>query len=276
MVYSISSQQQTSNQCTSCEARHIGLCGSLEETLTTLLSVRGHTVRYKPGEEIASQGERSEKIGVVASGLVKIVLITEDGENHLLQLVQPGELVGDLCQQRNVFSWEAATSSAICWINRQALEDVMQENPQLNRAYVQVIAHQLETHRLWAAAMRGRNTLQRIAFWIHQQIPINRAPDVPLIRVNLTRRDLASLLDMTVETLCRGLHQLSERKAIDLITPTKIEITNVVKLRLFARHENCGIDKLLNGPKHMKATSAPLCVSKTKQRETVSYPDRLQ
>lgn len=276
MVYSMSMQQQTSNTCASCAARHLGLCGALDDTGSTNSSIRGHHARYKPGDEIAVQGERSEKIGIVASGLVKIVLITEDGDHHLLQLVQPGELVGNPCQQRNVFSWEAATASNICWINRQVLDDMMQENPQLFRAYVEVIARQLESHRLWAAAMRGRNTLQRIAFWIHQQIPETRASGSPLVRVNLTRRDLASLLDMTVETLCRGLHQLSDRKAINLMTPTKIEITNRVKLRLFARDEQSGIDKALNGHNPVKQTVDPFCISKGRRRETIAYPDRLQ
>ncbi|MGO4910365.1 Crp/Fnr family transcriptional regulator [Pseudorhodobacter sp. W20_MBD10_FR17] len=224
---------------------------------------------YQPGEEIAPQGERSEKLGIVASGVVKIVLITEDGENHLLQLVEPGEFVGDPCQKSNVFSWEAATPSSICWINRQALDGMMQENPQLNRAYIGVIAHQLETQRLWTAAMRGRNTLQRIAFWIYQQIPKTRDFSAPLVQVNLTRRDLASLLDMTVETLCRGLHQLSERGAIDLITPTKIRVTNRVKLQLFARHEQCGIDKLLNSARDVKPGKALPCFSKAEHRETI-------
>jgi CRP/FNR family transcriptional regulator, anaerobic regulatory protein len=276
MVYSMSVQQQTSNHCASCVARQIGLCGALGETPCAVSPMRGHPVSYQSGEEIAPQGECSEKLGIVASGLVKVVLITEDGENHLLQLVQPGEIVGDPCQKSNVFSWEAATPSNICWINRQTLDGMMQENPQLYRAYIGVIAHQLETQRLWTAAMRGRNTLQRIAFWIHQQIPKTRDFVAPFVQVNLTRRDLASLLDMTVETLCRGLHQLSERGAIDLITPTKIKVTNRVKLQLFERHEQCGIDKLLNSSNEVKPAKASPCFPKAKQRTRMGYPDRFQ
>lgn len=267
MAHSVNSQQYSSRTCTSCEARHAGICSVFEDLSAAISSNRSHRARYESGDEIAIQGERSEKLGIIASGLVKIVLITEDGENHLLQLLKPGDMVGDPCQQKNVFSWEAATTTDICWINRPLLETMMLENPQINRAYLEVTARQLEAQRLWSAAMRGRNALQRIAFWIIQQVPKANGTDTPLIGIALTRRDLASLLDMTVETLCRGLHQLSDRKAITLPKPTKIEISNLAKLRLFARCEQSGIGKLLESSPRLERTGNPFCVSKPQRGE---------
>ncbi|MFX0546750.1 Crp/Fnr family transcriptional regulator [Roseovarius sp. S1116L3] len=239
MDYSASSQHLPFETCASCEARRSGLCGLLDKTVATALFSRTQNMRYKASEEIVLQGEVSDRIGIIASGLVKIVLLTPDGENHLLELLKPGQLVGDLSKRENAFSWETVTPTTICWISREALDQLIHDRPQVYRAYLEMTARQLEENRLWVAAMRGRKTLQRIAFWVFQQIPHDNDLDGPIINIDLSRRDLASLLDMTVETLCRGLHQLSDKGAIALHASDEIEILDIVNLRHVARCEDC-------------------------------------
>ena len=253
--------KSASETCVTCAARNQGFCGMLDGLCPGLIVGRSQSAHYKRNAEILLQGEEADRIGIIRSGLVKVVLLTEDGDHQVLQVLKTGQIVGDPCKTWNTFSWEAATSADICWIQRPTLDLIMKNHPEVYRVYLEVIARQLEEHRLWAAAMRGRNTVQRIAFWVFQQVPDIRDGSTATIHIALSRRDLASFLDMTVETLCRGLHQLSDRNAIRIITPDEIEVVNSIKLRILARSGDGRVTDALKRPDPAVSTDNPFCIS---------------
>lgn len=222
-------------RCASCPARKDGICCILDETSAALFAENSFRSRYDQGAEISAQGEDTDKVGVVASGLVKIVMITEDGDEYLLQVLHPGQIVGNPCRQNNAFSWEAATDAEVCWMTRSAFESFVQKRPQHYAAYLAAMASQLEDLQLLMLKMRGRNTMQRVACWLMEQAQGARGNENPVITIELTRRDLASLLDMSIETLCRGLHQLEDKGVITMHASDLIEVTNVPKLRVLGK-----------------------------------------
>lgn len=218
------------SRCATCESRKSGICCDFDAGFAARFRDKSFHKKYERGTEIFSQGDRTDKIGIIASGLVKIVMITENGEENLIQLLRPGQVVGELNSARSAFSWEAAAQTEICWIARSSLGELLSDQPQVYRAYLASLERRLEEHQLWAAEMRGRNSLQRIAFWLHRANEGLCARRRQILKIDLSRRDLASLLAMTVETLCRGLQQLSERGAIRLLSPDVVEIRDEDRL----------------------------------------------
>lgn len=265
MSDSTNTVKQVSNCCVSCDVRCDGFCKLLVGLSNTTLQERSQPASYKQNAEILLQGEKANSVGIIRSGLVKVVLLNEDGDHQVLQILKRGQLIGDPCKDLNAFSWEAATETDVCWIQRSTLDVIMREQPQGYRAYLEVITRQLEENRLWSASMRGRNTVQRIAYWLVQQVPCLHDGAGAIIQITLTRRDLASLLDMTVETLCRGLYQLSDRDTIRLRSPQDIELRNINKLRLLARCSEDQIHDTFALRESMAAANTPFCMS------TVSY-----
>jgi CRP/FNR family transcriptional regulator len=253
--------ESASEQCALCGTRNLGICQLLDSSCGVRVAARSQPLSYTRSAEILAQGERADRIGIIRSGFVRIVLLTEDGDPQVLQILKPGQIVGDPCKTQNTFSWEAATAVSICWVQRSTLNTIMKDMPQVYKAFLDVIACQLEEHRLWAASMRRRNTLQRIAFWLMQQVPNLRDGATAAVEIALTRRDLASLLDMSVETLCRGLHQLCDRSAIRLLTPEKIEVLNIIKLRILARCSNGRMNDHLEARDPVITKENPFCFS---------------
>lgn len=224
------------DRCQSCAAKQQdGNCGYFHDCDTSRFAAKTARARFDSGSEILIQGAPVEKVGVLVSGLVKIVMITKDGDEQLVQLLRPGQIIGDPLAVENAFSWEAATDAEVCWITPTALDSLLRDRPQQYRAFLVAVSRQLQELQLSTVRMRGRNTLERVAFWLVEQIEQASDAANPRLRIALTRRDLASLLDMTVETLCRALHQLAERDAIDLLAPDFIEVSDFAKLRLLAR-----------------------------------------
>ena len=253
--------ESASEPCALCGTRNLGICQLLDSSCGVRVAARSQPLSYLRSAEILVQGEHADRIGIIRSGFVKVVLLGEDGDHQVIQILKPGQIVGDPCTRKNAFSWEAATAARICWLQLSTLNTIMKDHPQVYKAFLHVIARQLEEHRIWAASMRRRNTVQRIAFWLIQQAPGLQDGATVVIEIALTRRDLASLLDMSVETLCRGLHQLCDRYAIRLRTPERIEILNIIKLRILARCSNERMNDALKTREPMINRENPFCIS---------------
>ena len=93
----------------------------------------------------------------------------------------------------------------------------------------------VQEQRFAQVALRGRSALQRVAHWLFLQIPAEPTPSPVRLRILLTRRDLASLLEMTIETLCRVLHQLEDKGAIWLSAPDLVELRDRARLKQLGR-----------------------------------------
>jgi len=209
----------------------------IDDPAMEAVATRARRSTHAQGEAIIDQGEPSDRICILVRGIVKVVHLTEDGDEQVLQLLNPGDLIGDPFGSESSVSWEAATEVTLCGLPRLALDHLARQHPSLYRAYLAGAVRELEEQRLWSAAMRGRSTLQRLAYWLGEQSSSASDHGGAIIEFGLSRRDLSSLLDMSVETLCRSLHQIEQRGAIRLVSPNTIAVRDHAALRRLASVE---------------------------------------
>lgn len=219
----------------SCPVRQYGLCSWFEDPISDEIAARSTQSQFVPGAQILRQGEAASRVGIIQTGLVKIVLNDTNGEEHVIQLLYPGEMVGDPFATDCAFSWQAATQTSLCWMPRGPLAEAIRKSPVASQHYSEATNRLLHEHHFAQAALRSRNAVQKVAHWLFLQIPARRGPGNVRMRLVLCRRDLASLLEMTVETLCRSLQQLQGRRAILLLAPDLVEICDPTRLRFLAK-----------------------------------------
>lgn len=225
--------------CADCSALHAGPCQWFDRALRDLLQKNSQQVRIPSGATIIEQGEQSAFVGIILSGLVKVVMINEDGDENVLQVLHRGQIVGDTVNRPDLLAYLAATEVELCLMPERTARRLFDAHPEAYAAQLRVVLRQQLEGHVAQLALRGRNSLQRLAYWISAQLaapPDTSAPASALrLELILTRRDLASLLDMTIETLCRNLHQLETRGAIRLITPKTLEIRDRRRLATIAK-----------------------------------------
>ncbi|OOY06934.1 Crp/Fnr family transcriptional regulator [Thioclava sp. F36-7] len=202
----------------------IGFFREIDACAAKALEMRTHVARFPSGTTIFAQGEPAASIGVLASGTVKVVNLTVDGRMHILSLLGPGDIVGDIGAAENKLSWEAATDVTLCWMTRSSFETLLSEHATLQKGYLAATVRQLEKERLWASSLRGTGTIQRVAALLFAQLPPQSGTVDTHLPLSLTRRDIASLLDMSSETLCRVLHEIKDKGAIRMPTPALIVV----------------------------------------------------
>lgn len=225
----------STDRCRTCAVRHLGFCSWFDTNHNRDIAQKTRRTVFASGTAILDQGEPAHRVGIILSGLVKIVLIDEEGTEHLIQLLHAGELVGDPFTAESACSWQAATDCELCWMPSVTLSSAIRDCPEAYRRQLEATMGLVQEQRFAQIALRGRNSLQRVAHWLFLQIPPDAAPVPVRLRIVLTRRDLASLLEMTVETLCRALHQLEERGAIRLASPELVDLCDRALLKRLAR-----------------------------------------
>lgn len=233
----------SAGRCRACPVSHLGICAAAGEQVSASFSSRARLAGFRAGETIVPQGEKAGYGGIIVEGAVKVVSITEAGAAHVLQLLHPGEWVGPVFPERPGVAWDAANDVKICWIALPALEALMQKEPKLSQALLTAATRQLNAQWDWAVLLRSGGTLCRVASWLLRQAKEAGAEQggcgqSEVVVIDLRRRDLASLLDMTVETLCRALSQLEQRQAIVMLTPKQAAISNMGVLQKIARSEH--------------------------------------
>lgn len=154
------------DRCRTCSVRHLGFCSWFNDNEAPGIIARTCQTRFAARSPILIQGQPANKVGIVLSGLVKIVLNDEDGSEHLIQLLHAGEIVGDPFATECAFSWEAATEAELCWIAPTVLAAAIRARPEAYRCQLEATMRLMQEQRFAQVALRGRNSLQRLAHWL--------------------------------------------------------------------------------------------------------------
>ena len=172
------------------------------------------------GESLYHAGQHSAAFYALRSGCVKDVLIKSNGTEAVVQFSLPGEVVGLGCFATPRAPTTAVAVAAIryCRIPLAAMQKLAGEVPDIGRELVRLMAAAMTgTHQL-AARVLERDALARVAGCLLDiSGRMQRAGlDGSRFRLGFSRRDLASYLGVTLETVSRCLTELSKRRLIEV------------------------------------------------------------
>jgi len=201
-----------------------------------------HRAHFKRGQSIMMQGDPSNKIGILMSGVVKTVFMTEEGDTQVLGLLYPGDFIGRPFESEYRFSFEAATDVDMCLFQMASFEALLMDSPAMEHNYLLCSLHQMDMMHSWTCLLRGRTARERVAAYfmfsmLHKEksdAALDLSGKHPIVDLRLSRTDLASLLDMTPETFCRCLHGLADQGALYIRAPHRIELLDMARLRQLA------------------------------------------
>ncbi|NLV89580.1 MAG: Crp/Fnr family transcriptional regulator [Tissierellia bacterium] len=184
---------------------------------------------YEKGQMIYMAGDKGEKLYVIHSGKVKITRITDSGKEQVIRVLGPGEFMGEL----SLFSslpltdnGEALTKTRVCVIDGQKLKDLMKRFPAIALKVIEELSKRLEKSESLIENISLYGVEKRIA-----QALINMAEGKNEIVLKMSKRDLASYLGMSQETLSRKLTAFQDMGIIKLIGHRRIIILDIEALK---------------------------------------------
>lgn len=210
----------------------------IEATALVNLFHKGTRLRYAKGEYIIRPGGTPPGVFFIAEGLVKAFDITKYGEENLLIIRKPGEL---LCltwaitgEERDII-YAALAPTTLLQVSREDFLREIHDNKDVALPLVDMLTDMYRQHSVRILTLEYRTVRERlVAFLLNAAERFGQPTPEGGIRITapLRHQDIASSISATRETTGRELSAL-ERMGVLESSQSIIHLKNLAKLRSY-------------------------------------------
>jgi len=231
-------------RCELCTARHpAGLCGLRSEKAGRFAGERVAHL-FERGQSLFREGLPAHSLYIIHSGRVRVFRTWTNGDEQVLRLLGPGELVGYRPLFANELygaSAEAVEDSMICVVPREVVFERIREDPGIAIELLAKLSVELRLSEDLMMDLIRRPVRERAARLLlglaHEGA--DGGPPRPIDSGRIRRQDLARMIGTTPETFSRILRGLAERRIVD-VTRERIVVRDVPRLRRAAGERDPG------------------------------------
>lgn len=192
-------------------------------------------IKFEAGEVLFTQGQTSSSLFSLSSGVVKITSNAADGHEQIVGLGIPGKLLiglQSIDHDRHEYTAVAATDGSACKIRHRALLLALQDRPEISLRLIAALNAQLAHSRSLMEVMGHKKAAEKIAAFILLLAPRVQA-DEDRFTLPFSRNDIADLLGLSEETVCRQMANM-KRNGVIYAPRGKMRIQDWDRLRTIA------------------------------------------
>ncbi|MBM6614461.1 Crp/Fnr family transcriptional regulator [Desemzia sp. RIT804] len=195
-----------------------------------------HTIQsisFEKGNVIYRAAEKSDTLYIVNKGRVRIYRLAESGKEQLVRILEPGDFTGEMAlfspeNTKHESYAEAMVNTKICMIKRSDLQEYLLKYPSISLKILNVLSQRLEQSEKQTTRFATEKVETRIALFLAECLDPEK--DTLEFTLPMTKKDLASYLGTTPETISRKLSELEEEKLIKQKPQKKIQILDLDRL----------------------------------------------
>lgn len=194
-------------------------------------AIRPLTLRKQ--EMLYRAGEPSEALYIVNRGRVRIYRLSVGGKEQVIRILQQGDFTGEMALFRESVHEsyaEALEETSICQITRRDFQALLLKYPTIALKVLDEFSRRLDESEKQATRIATEKADTRIAQYLVESM--NRPGTPQEIVLPMNRKDLASYLGTTPETISRKLAEFEDAGYIRQLSPRRIEILDADELLL--------------------------------------------
>jgi CRP/FNR family cyclic AMP-dependent transcriptional regulator len=170
----------------------------------------------KKRQPIYLQGDPANTVYLLKKGRVKISSTAPSGKEVTFEILEAGEIFGELEESPREASAEALDDTLICAINREDFDRYLRDHPDLTVKLTKLIGFRLRKIHSRVEDLVFRDVPARLAHVLLELIETAGVPEASGIRIRakLTHQELANLVGCSRETVSTLLGHFRERGLI--------------------------------------------------------------
>ena len=204
----------------------------LEEGEMNEIMKKVRHLNYKKDEIVYMTGEESDTLYIVNRGRLKLYRLSESGKEQVISFLNPGEFTGELSLFRKGYYErfaQATMDTLLCALNRTDLEEFLLKYPSISLKLLSEFSNRIEESEKQRTRYATEKVETRIALFIAESL---ENKDSELVELPMSKKDLASYLGTTPETISRKLTELEEEGYIERLSNKKIRVLDLDGLLL--------------------------------------------
>ncbi len=210
------------------------------ETLQLISKKVNHRI-YKKDEYIYQPEDDTDVLFIVHTGAVRIYQIVESGKEQLVRILGPGDFSGEwsifnLGSIHNNYA-QVIKQATVCLIYKKDFQNFLIEYPKIALKLLGEMSMRLAQSEKQTTTVSTDQVIQRIIRYLADQAKPEQELNF-VVELPLSRKDLASYLGTSPETISRKFKELESLNLIQQLSPRRIKIFSLDKLLYSQNCEN--------------------------------------
>ena len=215
--------------------RTLPLFAELEDSALEQIAGAARALEVKRGAAIIERGSRLDGFYGVYEGQLKIYLLSCNGAERIVRLMNPGDCFGEAIMFMGIPSpvfVQALSDTQLCYFPKDSVYTALAGQPDFTFAMLQGLSRMLAELIQDLEACCMQNAQQRIAHYLLCNYEATRDGRAA-VQLPASKAIVASTLNISAETFSRELHQLA-RDGMIAVQRRTIFLTDMDGLRTLA------------------------------------------
>src|SRR5687768_15985595 len=172
--------------------------------------------RFKRGETVVEQGEKSNTLFIILTGRVRVVTSDKRGREVILATLNPGDYVGEMSlidNEPHSATVRAEVQTDMLILGRAEFARCLPENSSLSYAILRGLVQRLRNADRQIESLALLDVYGRVARTLLDMA--EQDGDTKIIRNKVSRQDLAKVVGASREMVSRVMKDLEERGIVE-------------------------------------------------------------
>ena len=198
----------------------------------TQLAALGAVCSFSRNETIFDEGDEVTAFYKIASGVVRLCRITEDGRRQIAGFRLPGDFIGVDWASQYELTAEAVRDVTAIRFARGRVEKLTCDDATVRDHILAHIRRDLRSAHEHLLTLGCQSAAERLASFLLQLANRAGVGEGDTLDMQLGRQDIADYLGLTLETVSRTFSDFQDRGLIALPKRRHVTFCNLAKLRL--------------------------------------------
>ncbi|MFD1929846.1 Crp/Fnr family transcriptional regulator [Sporosarcina siberiensis] len=191
-----------------------------------------NSIKHPRGHTIYHAGDKSDGLYIVHKGRVKIYRLSETGKEQIVRILEPGDFTGELSlfteSVHDAYA-ESMETTELCVMSRENFQAFLLKYPSISLKVLTEFSSRLAQTEKQSASIAMESAETRIAMYLAHLV---EKQNQNVITLPLSRKDIASHIGTTPETVSRKLKEFEDSGWIKQLNQNTIDIIDLDALLL--------------------------------------------